>query len=201
MDKLRISASDVDSYRWFRDDDEAELADFLADIRRQSEPTLPMLAGRAFHTALENATQGEFIRLGSDGFTFDFEIDGQIELPDVREHKVTREFIIGDCTVTLVGKVDAIHGLRIDDHKLTTRFDAERFFNSYQWRIYLLLFAADEFRWNIFEARDPKEKHYTIHALHPLRMHRYPNMREDVIRELERYVEFARTHLPERIAA
>lgn len=198
MEALRVSATDIDAYRRFRGDEEADLADLLAQLRRESVPTPAMEAGTAFHAALESAAPGEHRQLSANGFTFDLDVVGTLDLPPIREMKATRDYAFAGCLVTLVGKVDAAFGRRIDDHKFTGTFDAERFLGSYQWRIYLEVFGADQFRWNVFEGREGEPRRYVIHAMHPLTMHRYPGMAEDVARELGLFVEFARAHLPER---
>ncbi|WP_152640345.1 hypothetical protein [Xanthomonas sp. MUS 060] len=198
---MRVSATEIDAFRYYRDNEEAELDPLLAQLRRQMEPTEPMLAGRAFHKALELAEPGEVGVFEQDGYRFEIATDADIDIPDVRELKATRDYVIDGFSVTLVGMVDAIHGRRVDDHKTTARFDPERFLDSYQWRIYLEVFGADEFRWNVFEwsnsERDPKT--YVIRAVHPLTMYRYPGLAGDVERELEAFVTFARQHLPERL--
>lgn len=199
MRTLRVSASDIDAYRRFRDNDDVELADLLAQLRRESAPTPAMMAGTALHAALETIENGDYQSIAIEDYQFDFETDAEIDVPPVREMKVTGQFVIGDVLVTLVGKVDAVHGKRVDDHKLTARFDPERFMNSYQWRVYLMLFRADEFRWNVFEAKEITETHYAITAVHPLTMHRYPGMEDDVMRELDLFVGLAQAHLPEKI--
>lgn len=201
MQTLRTSASDIDALRYFLANEEADLEDLLASLRRQTPPTESMLAGTALHAALEQCQTGEHPKLSANGYTFDLSFDGDLELPDIRELKASRDYEIDGCLVTLVGMVDALHGRRIDDHKFTSRFDAERFMGSYQWRVYLDIFDADEFRWNIFEGRpdNTNPKHYTIYAMHKLRMHRYPGMGDDVRREVGRFVEFAKRHLPERM--
>lgn len=201
MKTLRVSASDIDALRYFLADDEAELADLLAQLRRETPPTEAMAAGTALHAALEVCQPGTHGELSADGYTFEFRADGEIDLPEIREIKATREYEVDGCLMTLVGKVDAIHGRRVDDHKFTSRYDAERFLGSYQWRVYLDVFGADEFRWNVFEGRqdtsDPKR--YVIYNVHQLTMHRYPGMDADVRRALQTFLDFARQHLPERI--
>jgi hypothetical protein len=198
---IRISATDIDAYRRFRADEDADLATFLEEMRKKFEPTPAMAAGSALHSALEHAKPGEFKSLFAKGHLFIITPDVELDLPDIRECKATREFQVGPITATVVGKVDAVLGNRIDDHKFTSNFDAERFLTSYQWRIYLDIFDAYEFRWNVFEGREaePDTKRYFINAVHPLRTFRYPGMEADVEKEIGLFVEFARQHLPERI--
>lgn len=198
MDTLRVSATDIDALRYYRSDEEAELGDLLRQLRREEPPTEAMLAGTALHTALEMASTGDHQGFAVDGYLFSFDTEAEIDLPAIREMKATREYVVGDVVVTLVGKVDAIHGKRVDDHKFTGRYDAERYMSSYQWRIYLEIFKADEFRWNVFEGRESSPKNYIIHSIHQLRMNRYPGIGDDVAREVASFVAFARDHLPER---
>lgn len=198
MDTIRISATDIDALRWFQADEEAELSAFLDRMRRKEPPTESMLAGTALHKALEHTTEGDFETLEADGYSFTFAADAEVDLPVIREMKEAREYRVGDVIATVVGKVDALHGKRVDDHKFTARYDAERFLDSYQWRIYLDIFGADEFRWNIFEGRETGPRSYLITAVHPLTMHRYPSMDRDVNRAVGEFVEFARKFLPER---
>jgi hypothetical protein len=202
MDAIRVSASDIDAFRYYLANDDAELADLLAQLRHETPPTEAMRVGTALHTALEMVRDGDYSELASGGYTFAFAIDGEIDLPEIREIKAIKDYIVDDCIVTLVGKVDAIHGKRVDDHKFTSRYDAERFMGSMQWRIYLDVFDADEFRWNVFEGREDSDdpgRRYVITALHQLVEHRYPGMRDDIERELRRFVEFTRRFLPERV--
>lgn len=203
---LRVSATDVDALRFFKappvPEMQIELDDLLRRLRRQEPATEAMLAGTAFHQALESAPPGEYADLAAGGYTFDLAgIVGELEVPPIRELKTTREYEIDGITVTLVGKVDALHGRRVDDHKLTGSLDVEKYLSSFQWKAYLELFGADEFRWNVFEGKEtrPHSKHYVITALHPLSAYRYPSMRADVENEIGLFVEFAREWLPERI--
>lgn len=200
MQTLRISATDIDQLRYFRDTDDMELADLIARLKHLMPSSEAMEAGTALHAALETAEPGTVDGFTHDGFTFSFECDAELDLPPMREMKATREYLIDDVVVTLVGKVDGIHGRAIQDHKFTAQFDADRYLGSFQWRGYLEIFGADAFRWNIFEARESAPKNYLIRNVHKLTMHRYPGMGQDVERDIREFVVFARDHLPERFA-
>jgi hypothetical protein len=203
MDTLRVSATDIDALRFYLsppvEEMQIDLDELLRRLRKQEPPTPAMLAGTAFHKALETAEPGMFDGFAIDGYMFSFETDAELDLPAIREMKLTREYTIDGCEVTLVGKVDGIHGKRVDDHKLTEKYDAEKYLESHQWRVYLEVFHADEFRWNIFEAKESAPRHYLIRAVHQLTANRYPGIGEAVERELHRFVAFARDHLPERV--
>ena len=165
MQALRTSASDIDALRRFYDEEDADLADLVRQLRHLMPSTDAMEAGTALHAALERAEPGDYKGLTFGDYIFSFETDAAIDLPAIREMKATRQYLVDDVVVTLVGKVDAIHGKRIDDHKFTARFDADRYLDSYQWRIYLEVFGADRFRWNIFEAIESAPKNYLILSL------------------------------------
>ena len=198
MQTLRVSATDIDNLRRFYDEEDADLADLIRQLRHLMPSTEAMEAGTALHKAIELAEPGEHKGFEQDGFTFSFETDAVIDLPVIREMKATREYIVDDVRVTLVGKVDAVHGKRIDDHKFTAKFDADRYLDSYQWRIYLEVFNADVFNWNIFEALESAPRNYLIRNVHKLTQRRYPTMGDDVERQVRAFVVFARDHLPER---
>lgn len=207
---MRVSASDVDAFRYWRDkpepedadaiDPAADLAALIAQLRRESEPTEAMLAGTALHKALELTDPGEFATLEADGYRFDFERDFEVDVTPFRELKAEYELLVDGALVTLVGKVDGLFGSRIDDHKFTMRYDPERFFGSAQWRIYLTIFGAQRFRWNVFEGRKVDHQRYVVTGFHAIEQTRYPGMYEDVLRELREFVAFCRVHLPERFA-
>jgi hypothetical protein len=198
MQTLRLSATDIDQLRYYRDADEMELAELIARLKHLMPSSDAMEAGTALHAALEVADAGDFKGLVHGDYTFSFETDATLDLLPIREMKATRDYFVDDVTVTLVGKVDGIYGKRIDDHKFTAKFDADRYLDSYQWRIYLEVFGANEFRWNIFEALESAPRNYLIRNVHSLRMHRYPGIAEDVERAVRDFVVFARDHLPER---
>ena len=195
---MRVSATDLDAFRYWRDSEDASLEALVAQLRRELAPTEPMLAGTAFHKALELAPYEELATLQADGYTFDLELDAEIDLPVIRELKATRELVIDGEPVTLVCVADTVDGRKISDHKLTSRFDADRYLAGYQWRVNLLVFDAQEFRWNAFEARSDKPGHYIVHTLHTLTATRYPNLEADVRAELADFLAFARVQLPER---
>lgn len=201
MPHLRTSATDIDAFRRFREREDGDLEELLAQLRRELPPTPAMETGTALHTALENVTPGEFEALEANGYRFLIAPDVELALPDIREMKAEREYLIDGVEVTLVGKVDGVQGRAVTDHKFTSRFDPERFLGSFQWRIYLDVFDADEFLWNVFEGKEKNPGEYLITAVHPLRMHRYPGMGDDIERELRAFVDMARIHLTDKLEA
>jgi len=202
--------SELESFRRWREDDDASLDALLAHLRGQERPSEHMAAGTAFHRALELAEPGEFDTLRANGFVFHVQADIELELPLIRELRASKAYIVDGGCLSVSGQVDSILGRRIDDHKTTAQMDAEGYFAGYQWRLYLELFQADRFRWNVFEVREASdtmlrdinasadESHYVVHGGHRLEQHRYPGLADDCAVLAADFYRFAQQHLPER---
>jgi hypothetical protein len=196
---IRLSVTDLDSYLYWRGSEDMELDALLMRLRGEEPPTDNMLAGRAFHKLLENAGEGgEFFAAEQDGIRFDFAIDAEVSLPVIREMKAERVLLTPSGPVTLVGKVDGLQGITVNDYKLTERFDAERYADSYQWRSYLFMFGAKRFIYDVFVARFDADRVY-IHDYHRLPLCTYPGMAEDVHREVCGLAEIVAKYVPEKI--
>lgn len=190
MRNLRLSVTDLDAYLFFKNSDQ-EPEELMRRLRREEPPTPAMATGSAFHTALEFAQAGTFIALEAEGYTFNVLGDVTLALPELRELKAEQPVYINPTLgVTLVGKVDAIEGLTVHDHKTTAKFDSERFFDAYQWRFYLEMFKADTFQWNCFELKETGFKEYDVTGFHQLRQYRYPGMAADCADLLREFLEF-----------
>lgn len=197
---MRASVTDLDQFLYWKQSEDMPIEELIGRLRKLTPPSPEMYAGIALHSALETATDGRFTHLEVNGLRFIFEIEGELQLPEFREVKAEKVQIVRGIPVTLVGKVDALHGRRVDDHKTTSRLDFERYFAGYQWRYYLDIFDADRFRWNVFEIReDSKEPDtYIVHGFHQAEQARYPGMADDCAALLDEFVQFAQIHLPER---
>lgn len=185
--------SSIESFRRWREDEEQTVED-LVHFLTTDEPTEAMAAGTAFHAALERATAGEYDTLHANGYTFQLP-DAEIALPSVRELRAYGSYVADALQVT--GQVDCLFGKTVDDHKTTSRFDAERYLEGYQWRFYLDIFEADVFRWNVFEIREVKPRVYQVSDPQVLTAYRYPGMHADCERLAAAYLDFARVYLPE----
>lgn len=183
--------SNIEAFRYWRDDEDSTPSDLVARLTTFA-PTPQMLAGTAFHAALEHAAPGDYDTLHAHGYTFQMPT-GTLVLPSVRELRLFGAY--GPLTVT--GCVDATTGKRVDDHKTTARFDAERYLAGYPWRFYLDLTGADVFRWNVFEIRELEPMVYEVSEPQTLETYRYPGMHEDCARLAGEFYEFARVHMPD----
>lgn len=195
---LRLSVSTVDAYRFWREHEDAPVEELIAKLRGLKTPeSRPMALGKAFHKALELSTIGVFDVLESDGFVFEFPCDVCLSLPELREVKAEKVYFVAGHYVEVVGVVDTLDGRSVEDHKTTAKFDAERFSDSYQWRLYLDMFDADVFRWNVFEIKDEGGALIEIRSFHPLTQYRYPGMGADVNAMLCEVLAFVESHAPD----
>ena len=193
---MRLSVSGLDAYRRYRDTEDGDLEALLRQLRKQEPPSRPMLAGSAFHSVLEHAGPGSLDYAEANGFKFRLQVDCDLPLPAIRELKGEVPLVTKSGPVTLVGVVDGMDGVEVWDHKLTARFDAERYAESYQWRCYLTMFGGSKFTYNIFVGKDDQElDEWVITEYHPLTFYAYPAMRDDVLREVEQFAAFAAEYL------
>lgn len=184
--------SHLESFRQWQQDEDASTEDLIRRLTTGIDSDA-MRAGRAFHKALETAPYGQHDTLHADGYVFQFPQDSTLILPTVRELRATKAY--GPLTVT--GCVDAMAGRTIDDHKTTGRFDPERYLTGFQWRLYLDMFEADTFRWNVFEIDEVRPLVYSVAAPQHLTQYRYPGMADDCARLAADFFKFAREHLPD----
>lgn len=184
--------SSLETFRRWRLDESQDAADLVARLT-DFQPTEAMLAGTAFHAALEVAKDGEYAQLHAHGYTFILP-DAEIALPDIREIRAFGNY--GPLTVT--GKLDCLHGKRVEDHKTTATFRPDGYLEGCQWRFYLDLFGADVFRWNVFELTPVKglDKTYQVKPPQTLEQCRYPGLHDDCMDLARDFYDFAALHMP-----
>lgn len=201
---MTFRVSECESFRQWQQDEDAELPILLDRLQGRSEASEAMLAGTAFHKALELAACKDHTKLHALGYTFNIVGDFEIAIPPIREVRAGKTYQTAHGPVLVSGQLDTIYGKRIEDHKTTGRFDPERYLDGYQWRMYLDIFGADHFRWNVFEIarnedEDPSGLTWDVFAHHTLEQYRYPGMGADCQRLVEDLAQFAVNNLPERI--
>lgn len=197
---IRLSVTDLDSYLYWKGDEDMDFAALLRRLRGEEEPSPQMAAGKAFHKLLEHATAGEIMSTVVDDYQFVFALDTEIALPAVRELKAECVINTNVGPVTLVGKVDGLNGRTVHDYKLTERFDVERYTASYQWRCYLTMFDARVFVYDVFQGRYDGNR-VTVYDYQRLPFSAYPNMRADVERKVGELAEIVAKHVPQKIMA
>lgn len=195
--------SNVEAFRYFEQDEEAEPAQFIDKLLHGFEPSPAMRAGTAFHKALELAEPGiTGPELHSEGHVFTFRGDFEVRLSVIRELRASKTYMVDGQPIVISGQVDGIEGLRIDDHKTTSRFDPDRYLTGYQWRLYLDIFGASIFRWNVFELSEQDLPGlYEVRDQHTLEQYRYPALGADCQALVERFARFVREHVQPLVAA
>lgn len=183
---MRLSVSDLDQYLYWREEEDHPLETLLKRLRREEPPTEELLAGRAFDSFLEHATEGDYDVIEYDGHRFMIDPKVVIERPTFAQLKGELEVKTDAGPVTLVGKLDGIVGKTIRDYKLTGRFDAERYMESYQWRCYLLMFNCQVFQYEIFvgkrtgQTKQDGHPIWTISEHHRMPLFSYRHLWHDV---------------------
>lgn len=198
---MRLSVTDLDSYLYWLSAEDMPLEELVSRLRRQEPPSPAMLAGKAFHALLETADVCALTTAERDGWKFRFELDAELALSPIRELKGERLIQTPHGMVTLVGVVDGLTGPVVRDYKLTERFDAERYADSYQWRSYLSMFHAHTFVYDVFECKYEDDQVVVVRDYHQLRFNTYPGIASDVARAVAGLAEVVAKHVPEKAAA
>jgi len=186
--EFRVSQAEV-FRRWLEDSD-ADMGWLMAELTSDA-PSEAMLRGTAFHKALELASEGTVDRVEADCYTFLFDCDISLSLPPTREIRLRKNY----GGIYISGQVDGVYGNLIIDHKTTQHFDAERYQAGYQWRLYLDIFRANTFRWNVFEMDEVESMTYRVKSLHVMEQFRYPDLENDCRALAHKLRDFAREYL------
>ena len=194
---MRVSITELDQLIWFRKLESMTKEDLIARLRRETPPNRAMAMGTAWHAVLKEPPKDEILMISQGGFTFIVEAEASITLPQVCEIRAQKTYIVDGLPVTLTGRCDGISGNIVYDHKLTSRPDPEKYFDSFQWRAYLDIFRADTFRYVLWHALD-KSDSIIIRDFSEFPVYRYPTMHDDLMVGLHEFVHFARQYLPER---
>ena len=185
---LTIRVTSLEQFRIWKEDDDLDVGWLLTRLLGKEAPSDVMLAGTAFHSALEHASEGVLDTLAFGDYRFDFNCDAEVQIPTLKELEITKQY--GDLLVT--GHVDGLIGKEITDYKTTGQFDPDRYMESYQWRYYLDMCDCDRFRWQVFVISEfGPPCCYEVKQIHQLAQVRYPGMDQDCARLAQEYYEFA----------
>lgn len=153
--RMSTAVTDIDQFRYWKHAEDMSVADLIARLRRQTEPTSEMLAGIAFHRAVELATpEAEYGILRARGHTFIIECNVVLPEMQARELPLSATYDVSGVEVDVRGRVDGITGLKVFDLKTMKRAcdheSIERLKDTMQWRFYLDMATANEFQWDCF---------------------------------------------------
>lgn len=202
---LRLSVTMLDTYVHGMANEDLSSEQLAYELFARKKPSQAMQAGTSFHRFLEKGQLGSELLAKPDHSGFHFilpdDLSGTIELGTVREQLY--EWPVFD-NVLLVGKIDAETPAKLIDHKLTARFDHERYMDSLQWRAYLAMRGKAHFTYQVFEHSGLPTVpdalgHYPVFIkdYHRLDQYAYAGM-QDEIRDVARdLAEFARVWMAE----
>ena len=182
---MRVSVTDLDAYRYYRENEDMTVSDYVARLERRT-PQHPRAAlGERFHTALEVlARDGNW----PDHFFDLSRVDVALARPDLAEFGVRREYFLHGNSVTLSGRIDAMVGRTLVDYKTTRRIDLESYADAMQWRCYLALVPeAEWFQYEVFSLTDIIDERCFVADHKRLRLHRYAGLEDDVRSALADY--------------
>lgn len=187
---LNVRVTALEQFRLFQEDDDLDVGWLLTRLLGKEPPSDAMLAGTAFHSALEQAQEGNLASLSFGNYLFDFNCDSEIQIPTLKELEIQKQY--GDLLVT--GHVDGLTGKEVVDYKTTAQFDADRYMSGYQWRYYLDILDAKRFRWEVFVISDFGPPFcYEVKQCHRLIQVAYPGIHEDCAQLAHDYYQFALT--------
>lgn len=196
-----ISTTIIDKFLLYLKEDWLTEAMLIDTIKGISPPTRYTELGTVFHNLLE---QGYKAPLNLDGSAF---ISNDIEFSyDIMtkcfnyinynfpfEQKIAKGYPTRYGFVDIVGKVDQLQGLHINEFKTCWHgFDYLKYLNSCQWRFYLDLFGAEQVNYLVFELYDGK-KSITLRNIHQFSFTPYKSLDIDLRMYLEEFILFIKT--------
>lgn len=207
--KFRISATTLEAYRFYLTD-EKEYMSFerlKAQLLGLQETTPAMTRGTSLHELLElsyhdrlrHAWQenGQWYYRHLGHYWLKKEVD-EIDYQNEGLNEIKTEYIFydGEDEITLVAKADKVLAYEVLDYKTTRQFEADKYLNSVQWKIYVLAFGSQRFTYRVFEIAEANSKrfHHEIKEEHVLTCYPYPNIKEEVERLALNFIEFLKQH-------
>lgn len=199
---MRVSATTLESFRlWLQPDQEWMTEDdLLATIRGQFVPTPEILVGSAFGKVLEKP---EKYRIRGGYAYADRRFAGPITFSDdtmapalalmnhkdgVFEAKAAKDYPGG---VTVISVADQLVGARLYEHKTTTStFSAEKYLDSFQWRLMVDAFEPVSVTYHVFMLDDHGNSVVEVKAIESLTVYPYPDCHRDCADLVRQFVEY-----------
>ncbi len=196
----------LEAFRRIMQTDFADQAELVQALKGTPVPPNWMMdAGTAFHAVLADPEKHRECYFGSDGEPFDlFESgdytfstdavataldvvgDGVCEVPGSKVYQTLHGPIL------ITGTCDRIAGKCIRDAKAKfTTPHAGDYEQSIQWRLYLDLFGADCFTYDLFAFSQPKDGFCALRDIVSFKLWRYPSLEQDCERWVRAFVDWA----------
>ena len=208
--KLRISATQLEKWRRFRELESYTEEQLCNDLFGEFIPTIKMEIGTAFHALMEKIKEeGVIVRyeeLPDDGFIgtitemnswkFDYrsilQIADHVENNALKEKKAIKCVELDNHSIQLVAQPDAIYGLTAVDYKtrwrqFTTADDILLYYiNSVQWKTYLYVYSLNCFKYVIINLTKTQHNDIiSIESITPFSLYAYSGMVSEVLDLLE----------------
>ncbi len=138
------------------------------DFRRSEA----MMRGEAFHTLTESAAFAKDYYVKKKGIYqlpfYAFNADVVDEMIELRSGGIQEQYCEGVIEtkyglVTLYGKIDTKHPLLDIDVKTSAQYYDLKFFDAWQWRVYMYCTKAPEFLYAITDFVNIYYEHYTVY--------------------------------------
>lgn len=184
---MRISATTAEQFRRLYYDPEVTAEQLIDSLSKPFVRTKYMEYGAAFHEAIENYRDDVFTEyVVINGIHFrKADIDRFYSYLPVGaktfEVKSTKDYYVNDSRLTLVSKVDMLHGNCIYENKTNwTWYKYDNYANSIQWKLYLDCFQADKVIYTVGLFTDKKGMPELKEVVEPFEFIPYITMEDDI---------------------
>lgn len=191
---MRISATQLESFRLFMTEDWMSEDELAATIRGEFTPNHKVLLGSAFGKVLE-APDRYRTALGAayecGGFTFGADMMAPalavVDRRGIFEAKATSQY--GDCTV--VAKADHLLGADLGEFKTTLgTYDADNYIASAQWRFIADIFQPARITYTTFLLSEDRNGVIGLRDIQTLPLYPYAGLHADCCALLAEFVDY-----------
>ncbi len=159
---MRVSVTTLESFRLFLQEEWFTEKRFLEQLSGKFISTLGMEFGTSYHRLLEVGLEypNTLVFTHTDGGKLinvsDAIINPALEFRSrhpniISEIKNTKEYLIGNDTITVSGICDGVEGMILHEHKTCLGFDGDKYVNSCQYKFYFEMFGAEIVQYNVFD--------------------------------------------------
>lgn len=190
---MRISATTLESFRLYMEQDWMSEADLLATIRGEFTPTHEVSLGQAFGKVMETPARyrvphGYSIIVNGETFTFSDATMAQplqsVERDGIFEAKAEKHY--GNRVV--VSKADHLFGGILSEFKTTTSsFNFDKYAESYQWRFMVDAFQPQMVLYYVFELDDHGNSVIELRSINRFHLFPYDGLHDDCVDLLDRF--------------
>lgn len=191
-DVARISPSVLDEFKYYINHEES-LDEYIESLKKPGIFPFKTKVGTALHLVLERSTiVGNELSLLLDGYETNVSIDVScvMEKPTATEIKAVKRIEVDGHKVDLVGKADVIYGNMGKDYKFTfSSLPTDRFLESIQWQVYMMLFNLELFRYVVFRCKGD-EKNISVCEVEHFDIYRNQYIEGNVYDIIHQFIDF-----------